>query len=70
MEEKRSNVNKTFIIEQLCQLCGIKYKESSMSLSLKHSKTFFEKYRLGLKAIDLFGNITHKIKTQFRETEL
>ena len=44
---KRSNVDKIFTIENLCQLCNIKYKEFSMGLSLKNSKPFFEKYRLG-----------------------
>ena len=29
-------------------------------ISLTKSKKFFEKYRLGLKAIDLFGNIIYK----------
>ena len=54
--QKKDNDKKRLTVENLCELCGIKCKSQNIGLSVKQSVKFFEKYRLGLKAIDIFGN--------------
>ena len=54
--KSKNNENKLFTVEKICELCNIKYKKDSIGLSLKKSFNFFQKYKLGMKAIDMFGN--------------
>ena len=54
--QKKDNEKKRLTVENLCELCGIKHKNQNIGLSVKQSVKFFDKYRLGLKAIDIFGN--------------
>ena len=54
--KNHDNETKTFTIDKLCELCNIQYKTDSIGLSLRKSLKFFEYYRLGLKAINFFGD--------------
>ena len=54
---KKDNEKRLFTVQKLCDICEIKYKTEDIGLSLKKkSINFFDKYRLGLKAIDNFGS--------------
>ena len=63
-QRSKFNENKLLTIEKICNICGIKYKQTNMGLSLEKSVQFFKTYKLGLKAIDLFGNIIKEYKPE------
>ena len=54
-----SNKKKLLTAQKICEICDITYKESNIGLSIKKSIKFFELYKLGLKAIDNFGNLIY-----------
>ena len=54
--KSKNNSDIYLTVEKICQLCSIKYKKDNIGLSLQKSIKFFETYKVGLKAIDIFGN--------------
>lgn len=43
--------------KSLCELCGIRYKEENLGLSINKSLAFFEKFKIGLCVSGPYGCI-------------
>ena len=55
--------------KSLCELCGIKYKEKDIGLSVKKYLVFFKKFNLGLHVFGPFGTV-FKYKPEKRNKHL
>ena len=63
-QRNKINESKKFSIEKLCEMCNIKHATENIGLSLQKSLKFFEYYRLGLKAINIFGDTVMNYEPQ------
>ena len=62
----RGNYKKFELNHQtLCDMLGIKMKNSDIGVTLEQSRTFFKKYNLSLKAVNIYGAVIFEETNQW-----
>ena len=71
--EKRKPNGKRYYVEltyeSVCNIIGLKYKNQDIGISIRESIKFFEKFRLGLDVVNVFGEILYFFRPENKKTK-